>query len=192
MFWCCSTYWCPASYPPISTLCTFLWLFHFLRRTAESAFVHRYGASKVPLFECLGEYLYYWLFALTNAWWSSESLVAARSTSTLSLGLALFFLGELGNAYHHVLLRGLKQSPDSERQLPMGGLFHLVACPHYTFEIISWIGYATVSPTIPAFAFVLASSGILFTYAKARHEGYVETFKEKYPETRKVLIPFVL
>ena len=76
--------------------------------------------------------------------------------------------GELGNLYHHVLLasmrrnKGASPSPpaasDVKRDastpptppapvatgysVPQGGLFPLVAAPHYLFEIVAWVGIA--------------------------------------------------
>src|SRR5689334_19761876 len=50
------------------TLASFLWCFHFARRTAESAFVHRYSKLTVPLGDVITEYIYYWVFAAWNAY----------------------------------------------------------------------------------------------------------------------------
>lgn len=44
----------------------------------------------------------------------------------------------------------IKQKKDNSQagsrwQIPQGGLFSLVSCPHYFFEVVSWLGFAVAS-----------------------------------------------
>jgi steroid 5-alpha reductase family enzyme len=75
------------------------------------------------------------------------------------LGLEFWIIGEYGNYYHHKLLGSLrKNSTDknanekkensqsgSRWQIPQGALFSLVSCPHYFFEVVSWLGFVIAS-----------------------------------------------
>ncbi len=83
-----------------------------------------------------------------------------------------FALGEAGNAWAHVKLCRLRSGAGlAERALPSGGLFQLIDCPHYLFEIVSWIGFALVAAVLQSWVFALAVTGILVTYARAHATG---------------------
>src|SRR4051812_15431462 len=90
---------------PAAGLAGGLWSAHFLRRSWESAFVHRYSKPAVAPFDYLSEYLYYWGFGAWIAW----SVSALPQTPSPLLwrfsGLSLFVLSEAGNAYAHRVLR---------------------------------------------------------------------------------------
>merc|ERR1719382_2177292 len=67
-----------------------------------------------------------------------------RSQPWLALGAAVWFIGTLGNFYHHWLLMRLRSNSNAADQfkykVPRGGLFPYVCCPHYLTELISWPG----------------------------------------------------
>jgi very-long-chain enoyl-CoA reductase len=89
---------------------------HFLRRTLESAFVHRYSKASVPLGDALIEYAYYWGFGV----WIGSSLSGQEINAWLMpVGAALFLLFEAGNARSHRILRALRGPGESQRVVPM-------------------------------------------------------------------------
>ena len=55
----------------------------------------------------------------------------------------------IGNLYHHVLLRSLRsqtlQGAVKQYHVPRGGLFEFVSCPHYLFEILTFVGAACMT-----------------------------------------------
>ena len=173
-----------------------LWCVHFVRRTLESAFVHRYSKPSIGPGDYLTEYVYYWGFAAWIAW----SVTANAGPPPLSplqvLGLALFVLAETGNARAHLTLRGLRAPGGRERQIPRGFLFRRLSCPHYSCEILSWVGFNLVTQTWAGVAFMLVGAGILGAWAHTRHTAYRKEFdgqdgREAYPAERRALIPFV-
>lgn len=94
------------------------------------------------------------------------------------------------------MLRDLRPAGTTLRVIPRGFLFERVSCPHYSFEICSWIGFALVAQTWAALAFLVVGAGILGAWAHARHQAYLEDFdgrdgREKYPTGRRALIPGV-
>lgn len=76
-------------------------------------------------------------------------------------GVVIWLVGEAINLYHHVLLANQRPVNSQVRYLvPRGGLFGLVACPHYLGEVISFIGIAVASQHLSGWisaAFVLVN-----------------------------------
>ena len=115
----------------------------------------------------------------------------------------MFLIGEAGNCFCHLKLRAFRKekragwlSPNSQHVLPHGFLFDCISCPHYSCEILSWLGFFLASWTLPAALFLLATIITLFVYAHKKHKAYQQEFdglagRELYPRNRKVLIPFV-
>jgi len=175
---------------------TVLWSVHFLRRTFESAFVHRYGKPSVGPGDYLTEYVYYWGFAAWIAWSVTAPTEHAPPFALQMVGLAVFCLAEAGNARAHVMLRMLRAPGTTEKRIPRGFLFEWVSCPHYACEIATWIGFNLVTGTLAGCAFMLVGAGILAAWAHARHAAYRKEFDGRegralYPESRRALLPFV-
>jgi very-long-chain enoyl-CoA reductase len=174
------------------------WVFHFARRTFESLFVHRYGGRPIPPTDYIVEYLYYWGFAYWIARGVSAFSWSEPSPVFAGIGVVVFLLGEGGNTWAHRKLRALRaQSGIAERSLPRGGMFEVVSCPHYLFEITSWIGFSFLARVPGAFAFLVLGAGIVTSYALARHRAYKKDFdgaagKPLYPASRRAIFPFIL
>jgi len=181
---------------PVALLAALLWCGHFARRASESAWVHRYGKASVPTSDVVTEYVYYWGFAAWNALSLTSPNYAAPASWLVVLGSALFVLAELSNARAHRMLRDLRPAGTKARVIPRGFFFERVSSPHYLFEILSWVGFALVTQTWAARAFLLVGAGILGAWAHARHVAYLKEFdgqegREKYPAARRALIPGV-
>ncbi|MET0792796.1 MAG: hypothetical protein ABW061_14850 [Polyangiaceae bacterium] len=179
-----------------ATLGASLWTAHFVRRTLESALVHRYSKPSVSAADYLTEYVYYWGFAVWIAWSLTAATLRAPWPGVQAVGLALFVAAEAGNARAHVLLRELRSPNGAERPVPRGFLFERVSCPHYLCEILSWLAFNLVTGTLAGVAFWLVGSAILAAWARARHLAYQRAFdgqdgREQYPVTRRALIPFL-
>ncbi|XP_038905133.1 3-oxo-5-alpha-steroid 4-dehydrogenase 1-like [Benincasa hispida] len=74
------------------------------------------------------------------------------------VGLAMYGIGIAVNFYHHILLSRLRREGDREYKIPRGGLFKVIVCLHYLFEIVEFLGIALVSQTLFAMVFVLGST----------------------------------
>ncbi|KAG7948985.1 hypothetical protein I3843_13G037700 [Carya illinoinensis] len=107
------------------------------------------------------------------------------------LGILLFLVGIIGNFYHHFLLSKLRRGEgDKEYRIPNGGLFNLVICPHYLFEIIDLLGMSFISQTLYAFCLTLDFAFYLIARSYATRRWYLSKF-EDFPEDVKALIPYV-
>lgn len=173
-----------------------LWSVHFVRRTWESAFVHRYSKPSIGPSDYLTEYAYYWGFGAWIAW--SVTAPSARVLPLLvqALGLLIFVCAETANAHAHRVLRDLRAPGSGQRQIPRGFVFRRLSCPHYFFEILSWVGFNLVTGTRAGLAFMLVGAGILSAWAHTRHAAYRKEFdgqdgRELYPTERRALVPFL-
>ncbi|KAM7532230.1 hypothetical protein LguiB_035640 [Lonicera macranthoides] len=104
-------------------------------------------------------------------------------------GVAIFLAGILGNFYHHFILSNMRNG-DKEYKIPRGGLFNLVICPHYLFEILGFLGASCISQTLYAFSFTLGTTGYLIGRSYATRKWYLSKF-EDFPKDVKALIPFI-
>lgn len=170
-----------------------LWSAHFLRRSLESAFVHRYTKPRVGPGDYLTEYLYYWGFGAWIAWSLSAPSALEPAPWLRASGLVLFVAAEAGNARAHWILRGLRSAGGREKRIPHGFLFERVSCPHYLCEILSWVGFNLVVPSLGGIAFMLVGAGILASWAHTRHVAYRREFdgqegRESYPANRRAAL----
>lgn len=153
-------------------------------------FVHNYSGHMI-----LGSTIIISLFYLSAA----ASLIIVQylsrelpdpSIDTKYLGLILFLLGISGNFYHHNLLSKLRKNHEKEYKIPRGGLFDLVICPHYLFEIFIFIGISFISQTPVAFACTFGDSMYLIARSYATRKWYVSKF-EDFPKHVKCVIPYL-
>ena len=180
----------------VAWLAVVIWCVHFVRRASESAWVHRYGKTSVPLSDVITEYVYYWGFAAWNAVSLTSASYRAPAAELVVLGSVVFVVAELGNARAHCMLRDLRPAGSKLRLIPRGFLFERVSCPHYLFEILSWVGFALLTQTWAARAFLVVGAGILGAWARTRHAAYRKDFdglegREAYPASRRALVPGV-
>jgi very-long-chain enoyl-CoA reductase len=171
-----------------------LWSAHFIRRTLESALVHRYSKPRIGPGDYLTEYVYYWGFAAWIAWSVTAPTQRAPALALQALGLAIFVAAEAGNAQAHRMLRDLRPLGSRDKRIPRGFLFEWVSCPHYLCEILSWVGFNVATQTLAGLSFMLVGAGILGAWAHTRHAAYRQEFsgegaREAYPVKRRALLP---
>lgn len=126
-------------------------------------------------------------------------------------GIFLFILGECGNCYHHYLLSRLRVQEGDEEQIgifkkrqkghviPKRGCFEFVTCPHYMFELISWLGMTVMTQwkSNGLILIFVMSSVILTKRAVERHNHYKQKFNGSngmalYPRNRRAILPFLV
>ncbi|XP_027161094.1 very-long-chain enoyl-CoA reductase-like [Coffea eugenioides] len=163
---------------------------HFSKRVLESLFVHKYSGgmmldsvviiSSSYLFAAAGMiYIHHMTLEAT------EPLVDLKY-----LGLLLFLVGIAGNFYHHYLLSKLRKKNEKDYKIPTGGLFDLVICPHYLFEILGLLGISFISQTLFSYSCAIGCAFYLIGRSYATRQWYLSKF-EIFPKNVKALIPFV-
>lgn len=124
----------------------------------------------------------------------SQHLVKGLKEPSIDLkypGILLFIVGISGNFYHHLLLSRLrKKGGDEGYKIPRGGLFHLIICPHYFFEIIAFVGVSFISQTLYAVSFTLGTIVYLVGRSHATKKWYISKF-ENFPRDVKTLVPCI-
>lgn len=107
-------------------------------------------------------------------------------------GATTMAIGAWINVSSDARLRALRAKSGKARAyvMPTGGLFNLVACPHYLGECIEWLGFAALanfSPSTLAFAFWTFAN--LFPRAVATRAWYRERFGKACPDHIRAMIP---
>ena len=160
---------------------------HFAKRVLESLFLHRYSGP-VGLLTSLLIASFYSLAAYLIGWLNRSPIPAADGWFVL--GVALFIVGTAGNFYHHKLLADLRKN-SLDYFIPKGGLFERVVCPHYLFEIGTWIGIFLMSRHLAA----LLVLTFIVMYLTARSLRTLQWYHDRFPDfpkDRKAILPFVL
>lgn len=169
---------------------------HFLKRVLEVLFVHRYSGS-TPLGTALLISAYYLSNAAAMVYVQRLSRgLPDPAVDLLYPGALAFAAGAAGNFYHHWLLSRLRSSSAGGGEgaacyrIPTGGLFGLVACPHYLFEILAFFGFAMISQTLYALTVALGTAAYLAGRSYTTRKWYASKFDE-YPPGIKALVPYV-
>jgi very-long-chain enoyl-CoA reductase len=160
---------------------------HFAKRVLESIFLHRYSGP-IDLFTTLLISTFYSLAAGMLGWVNINPLPAPDIW--FYVGILLFVVGISVNFYHHKLLADLRKN-SLDYFIPKGGLFEYVVCPHYLFEMITFLGIALLSRHLVAWIVLLFIIFYLTARAMRVLKWYHEKFKD-FPKDRKAILPFVL
>ena len=160
---------------------------HFAKRVLESLFLHKYSGP-IGIFTTIMIASFYSLAAFMIGYLNREPL---RSMDVWSyLGIALFVIGFISNFYQHKVLADLRKD-SLEYKIPRGGLFEYVVCPHYLFEVITWLGSFLLSRHLGAMLVLV----FIIAYLSARSLRTLAWYREKFtdfPVNRKGIFPFVL
>ncbi|XP_022150594.1 very-long-chain enoyl-CoA reductase-like [Momordica charantia] len=164
--------------------------FHFFKRIFEVLFVHKYS-SKMVLDTAFKISLSYFLSTAIMIYTQHLSQgFPAPSIDLKNIGIGCFVMGIIGNFYHHYLLSRTRGKGEKEYKIPNGGLFCLVICPHYLFEIIVYFGFAFISQAIFPLCFATGTALYLAGRSYATRKWYVSKF-EHFPNHVKALLPFL-
>ena len=106
------------------------------------------------------------------------------------IGILLFIIGDGGNFYHHKLLAKLRKTDEGGYTIPKGGWFEYATCPHYFFELLTWLGIVFLSRHLFTVLVFIAMLGCLTGRSIKTRQWYRDRFPE-YPKDHKFMIPFI-
>jgi len=171
-----------------------LWEAHYIHRAFIYPFSRRNGVSSMSLVVVSFGFLFNmgnaylngrYIFTLSGGY-SNEWL----ATPQFICGLGLFLAGFIINRRADHVLRNLRKPGESDYEIPYGGLYRWISCPNYFGEIITWVGWAVATWSLPGLAFAVWTAANLVPRARAHHAWYHEHFSN-YPTERKALVPGV-
>ncbi|KAH6761952.1 3-oxo-5-alpha-steroid 4-dehydrogenase family protein [Perilla frutescens var. hirtella] len=163
---------------------------HFFKRLFEVMFVHKYsGFMEKETMVAIS--VSYFLYSAIMIYCQQLMLQLPEPSIDLKyIGIPIFLVGIGGNFYHHYLLSKLRSEGEKQYRIPKGGLFSLVVCPHYLFEIIGFWGISCISQTLYSISFSLGSTLYLMGRSYATRRWYHSKF-EDFPKDVKAFIPFI-
>jgi protein-S-isoprenylcysteine O-methyltransferase Ste14 len=171
-----------------------LWEAHYIHRAFIYPFSRRAGASGMSVaVVSLG-----FLFNIGNAYLNGRYLFTLSGgysngwlvTPQFICGAALFVAGFIINRTADHDLRNLRKPGESGYKIPDGGLYRWISCPNYFGEIVTWIGWAVATWSLPGLAFAVFTVANLAPRARAHHLWYKRQFAD-YPSRRKALVPAI-
>ncbi|KAL3520933.1 hypothetical protein ACH5RR_019082 [Cinchona calisaya] len=160
-------------------------IIHFFKRVFEVLFIHKFS-GEMEIEAAIIISLSYFV--------STASIIYAQhltnglpepSIDLMYVGILLFLLGITGNFYHHYLLSKLRSKGDEQYKIPQGGLFNLVICPHYLFEIIGFIGVSCIAQTLYALSFTIGTLFLLMGRSIATRRWYLSKF-DNFPKNTRL------
>ena len=171
-----------------------LWEAHYIHRTFIYPFSRRNEVSNMSLIVVgLG-----FLFNAANAYLNGRYVFTFSGgyanewllTPQFMVGLLLFLTGFIINRRADHTLHNLRKPGESGYKIPSAGLYRWISCPNYFGEIITWVGWAVATWSLPGLAFAVWTVANLAPRARAHHIWYREHFSD-YPKERKALLPGV-
>jgi 3-oxo-5-alpha-steroid 4-dehydrogenase 1 len=171
-----------------------LWEAHYIHRAFIYPFSRRNGVSSMSLVVVSLGFLFNignaylngcYIFTLSGGY-ANEWLMTPQFIG----GLLLFLAGFVINRRADHILRNLRKPGESAYKIPHGGLYRWISCPNYFGEIITWIGWAVATWSLPGLAFAAWAAANLAPRAQSNHIWYREHFSD-YPTERKALVPGV-
>ncbi|XP_020238193.1 3-oxo-5-alpha-steroid 4-dehydrogenase 1 isoform X1 [Cajanus cajan] len=163
---------------------------HYFKRDFEVLFIHKYSGGMLLDSAILITLSYFQSAAMMTY---AQHLTQGLPEPPINLfypGTVLFLVGIIGNLYHHYLLSKLRGKGEKEYKIPKGGMFELVICPHYLFEIMVFWGMSLISQTLYSFTFAVGTTFYLLGRSYSTRKWYVSKF-EDFPKHVKAVIPFV-
>ncbi len=179
--------------PPVSALVAALWMGHYLYRGFVYPALIR-STRTVPVVVVLMAIGFHLATAGLQTW-ELYRIKPDRPVSWLwdprfLAGLARVVIGFSTAVRADARLRALRPVRGQQYQIPRGGMFERVSCPHYLGEIVEWAGWALLTWTWAGLVFALWTAANLVPRARALHRAYREQFPD-YPANRAALIPGV-
>ena len=160
---------------------------HFIKRLMESWFLHKYSGPMNP-FVAIAIASFYSLTTFFPAY--INRLPLSEVDLLVAAGIGIFLVGEILNFMHHKILADVRPT-SLEYVVPRGGLFDLIACPHYLFELVSWFGLCLIFRHVSMFLFFSLMVIYLLVRSLQTLAWYRERFAD-FPPERRAILPFVL
>lgn len=168
----------------------FIWITHYFNRTIIYPLRIKTKGKKIPIAIVASAFFFNLINGFLNGYFISLINFESLSFTYIISGLLIFIIGFYVNVSSDNKLIKLRTN-QKDYVIPKGGLFNYVSCPNFLGEIIEWLGFAIMTLNLGSISFLIWTICNLIPRSKAHHKWYKENF-EKYPTTRKAVIPYLL
>ena len=168
----------------------FIWITHYFNRTIIYPLRIKTKGKKIPIAIVASAFFFNLINGFLNGYFISLINFESLSFTYIISGLLIFIIGFYVNVSSDNKLIKLRTN-QKDYVIPKGRLFNYVSCPNFLGEIIEWLGFATMTLNLGSISFLIWTICNLIPRSKAHHKWYKENF-EKYPTTRKAVIPYLL
>lgn len=168
----------------------FIWITHYFNRTIIYPLRIKTKGKKIPIAIVASAFFFNLINGFLNGYFISLINFESLSFTYIISGLLMFIIGFYVNVSSDNKLIKLRTN-QKDYVIPKGGLFNYVSCPNFLGEIIEWLGFAIMTLNLGSISFLIWTICNLIPRSKAHHKWYKENF-EKYPTTRKAVIPYLL
>lgn len=172
-----------------------LWIVHLTRRLLECILITDFGRSEMHVTGFLVG-IWHYTAAPVTFFCVHGTGFSKRNSFIKLLAVSLFIVSNVMQCKFHYILYCLKSSyvqPNGQRYaLPESSWFKVVACPHYSAEIVIYISMWLLSLpdiSISMMSLVVWVSSNLAVVAGRQYIYYTSTFADKIPKTWSKLIP---
>ena len=168
----------------------FIWITHYFNRTIIYPLRIKTKDKKIPIAIVASAFFFNLINGFLNGYFISLINFGSLSFTYIISGLLIFIIGFYVNVSSDNKLIKLRTN-QKDYVIPKGRLFNYVSCPNFLGEIIEWLGFAIMTLNLGSISFLIWTICNLIPRSKAHHKWYKENF-EKYPTTRKAVIPYLL
>lgn len=170
-----------------------LFCLHYVNRAFVFPFRIKTHGKRMPLLTVGSAILFNTINGSLLGLWFSRFAHYPNSWLTqprFLMGVILFVTGFSINLWSDGKLFALRKKGDTGYYIPYGGLYDHVSSPNLLGEIIEWTGFALLTWSLPALAFLVWTLANLVPRAMANQRWYRAKFPD-YPLQRKILFPFI-
>ena len=176
---------------PYVLLIVSIWFIHYFQRSIIFPLRINTKKKRIPISIVLSAFTFNTVNGLFNGYHIHLNVSETNLFEfNILLGVLVFFTGMLINITSDNKLISLRKEKVCYK-IPQGKLFKYVSCPNYLGEIIEWLGFFIITPSLASLSFFLWTSFNLIPRAMNHHKWYNNSFKN-YPKNRKAIIPFIL
>jgi very-long-chain enoyl-CoA reductase len=184
----------PAWNRAVQALGAALYAMHFVKRIAESIFVHKFSRPTMPLSGLWRNVLYYGGFAAFICVPLCSARYTAPPRAVVLPAAAAWVAAEAINLAVHLQLAAARAGGDGDktRNAPGGVLFSLVSCPNYSAEAAAWVAWTVLTHVAASAVFTLVGFATMSAWALQKHEAYKKADPSYARLGRKAIVPFLL
>ena len=176
---------------PFVLLIAFFWFLHYFNRSIIFPLRINTKKKRIPIFIVLSAFTFNIVNGLFNGYHIYLNVPETNLFEfNIVIGALVFFVGMSINITSDNKLISLRKEKMGYK-IPQGKLFKYVSCPNYLGEIIEWLGFFIIVPSLASLSFFLWTSFNLIPRSINHHKWYNNKFKN-YPKNRKAIIPFFL